>query len=51
MSEVRHARARKVTLSLEGESDAELEADGEIVGRLPAEFEILPGALRVRSPR
>ena len=51
MSEVRHARARKVTLSLEGESDAELEADGEIVGRLPATFEILPGALRVRSPR
>jgi diacylglycerol kinase family enzyme len=27
-----------------------LEVDGELVGRLPAEFEILPGALRVRCP-
>jgi YegS/Rv2252/BmrU family lipid kinase len=51
MSEVNHARARKVhARAASPEEEVKLEVDGELVGRLPAEFEILPGALRVRCP-
>jgi YegS/Rv2252/BmrU family lipid kinase len=51
MQEVRHAHARRVSASSADGSAVKLEVDGEIVGRLPAEFEILPGALRVRCPK
>jgi diacylglycerol kinase family enzyme len=30
--------------------EVKLEIDGEPAGRLPATFEIVPGALRVRCP-
>jgi diacylglycerol kinase (ATP) len=50
MSEVDHARARKVSARAASGEEVKLEVDGELVGRLPAEFEILPGALRVRCP-
>lgn len=50
MSEVRHARARRVTARPASVEEVKLEVDGELVGKLPAEFEILPGALRVRCP-
>jgi len=50
MNEVNHARARKVHARAAGGGEVKLEVDGELVGRLPAEFEILPGALRVRCP-
>jgi diacylglycerol kinase (ATP) len=50
MHEVNHARARRVTARPASGEEVKLEVDGELVGRLPAEFEILPGALRVRCP-
>jgi diacylglycerol kinase family enzyme len=51
MREVRHARARRVRAEPAEGGPVKLEVDGELVGRLPAEFEILPGALRVRCPK
>jgi YegS/Rv2252/BmrU family lipid kinase len=50
MSEVNHARARRVSARPASGDEIKLEVDGELVGRLPAEFEILPNALRVRCP-
>ena len=50
MEEVNHARARRVSARPASADFVKLEVDGELVGRLPAEFEILPGALRVRCP-
>jgi YegS/Rv2252/BmrU family lipid kinase len=50
MQEVRHARARRVRAEPAAAHEVKLELDGELVGRLPAEFEILPAALRVRCP-
>ncbi|HWT00335.1 MAG TPA: diacylglycerol kinase family protein [Pyrinomonadaceae bacterium] len=51
MDEVVAARAKVVTVRAErrGEEVA-LEIDGELPGRLPAVFEIVPKALRVRVP-
>ncbi|MFL6253831.1 MAG: diacylglycerol/lipid kinase family protein [Pyrinomonadaceae bacterium] len=51
MQEVRHALARRVRAASADGSVVKLEVDGELVGRLPAEFELLPCALRVRCPR
>lgn len=50
MQEVRHALARRVRAESADGSVVKLEVDGELVGRLPAEFELLPSALRVRCP-
>jgi len=51
MSEVGHALAAKVSArSMDKNETVELEVDGEIPGCLPATFQILPKALRVRSP-
>ncbi|MCA1640515.1 MAG: hypothetical protein LC785_00735, partial [Acidobacteria bacterium] len=53
MSQVHHALARKIAVSPAddgGEAKVLLEVDGELVGRLPATFEILPAALRLRAP-
>ena len=52
MPEVGHALAAKVfARPVEGNQSVEVEVDGEIPGRLPATFQILPKALRVRCPR
>ncbi len=51
MQEVRHALAQRVRAEPATVGAVKLELDGELVGRLPAEFEILPGAIRVRCPR
>jgi YegS/Rv2252/BmrU family lipid kinase len=48
LRDVRHARARRVAARPEGAAEVGLEVDGELVGRLPAAFELLPKALRVR---
>ncbi|MGH9900982.1 MAG: diacylglycerol/lipid kinase family protein, partial [Pyrinomonadaceae bacterium] len=50
MRKVGHTRARKITArsSTGGDTDVRLEIDGELAGRLPATFEVLPGALRLR---
>jgi len=49
MPEVSHALARKITVrSHDRTSEVALEIDGELPGRLPATFQIVPKALRVR---
>jgi YegS/Rv2252/BmrU family lipid kinase len=50
MREVRHARARRVEARPASGDEVKLEVDGELLGKLPAQFEILPGALRIRCP-
>ena len=50
MQEVRHALSRRVRAESADGSIVKLEVDGELVGSLPAEFELLPRALRVRCP-
>ncbi len=49
MPEVSHALARKVTVRpADRATEVALEVDGELPGRLPATFQIIPEALRVR---
>jgi YegS/Rv2252/BmrU family lipid kinase len=51
MPEVEHSLARKVIVRpVDAEEEIPLEVDGELPGRLPATFQILPEALRVRCP-
>jgi len=51
MPEVSHTRARKVMVrSADKRHEVDLEVDGELPGRLPATFQIIPAALRVRCP-
>ncbi|MBC7929405.1 MAG: diacylglycerol kinase family lipid kinase [Rubrivivax sp.] len=50
MQDVHHTLARRVSARPVADEVVKLESDGEIIGRLPATFEILPGALRVRCP-
>jgi diacylglycerol kinase (ATP) len=51
MSEVGHALAKKVTARPQHKDQIiEFEVDGELPGHLPATFQILPKALRVRCP-
>jgi diacylglycerol kinase (ATP) len=50
MQDVHHALARRVEARPVGGEEVKLEIDGELAGRLPATFEIVPGALRVRCP-
>src|ERR1044071_3290515 len=52
MPEVSHALARKVTVRpSERDKEVALEIDGELPGRLPATFQIIPEVLRVRVAR
>ena len=49
MPEVSHALARKVTIrAADRTGEVALEVDGELPGKLPATFQIIPEALRVR---
>jgi YegS/Rv2252/BmrU family lipid kinase len=49
MRDVRHTRARRISADAATAGDEiTLEIDGELAGRLPADFEIIPRALRVR---
>ncbi len=49
MPEVSHTLARKITVRPQDRSaEVPLEIDGELPGRLPATFQIIPEALRVR---
>jgi diacylglycerol kinase (ATP) len=51
MAEVGHALAAKVSARPVARNQrVEVEVDGEIPGQLPATFQILPKALRVRCP-
>jgi diacylglycerol kinase family enzyme len=52
MADVGHALATKIVArAIDKDQRIEIEVDGEILGPLPATFQILPGALRVRCPR
>jgi YegS/Rv2252/BmrU family lipid kinase len=52
MPEVSHALARKVTVRpADRDKEVALEIDGELPGRLPATFQIIPETLRVRIGR
>jgi len=49
MPEVSHTLARKIQLrAADAGEDINLEIDGELPGRLPATFQVIPAALRVR---
>jgi YegS/Rv2252/BmrU family lipid kinase len=51
MQQVNHTLAKKVLARpANKESVVMLEIDGELPGRLPASFQILPGALKLRCP-
>ena len=51
MNEVTHALAKQVVArALKKDEVVRIELDGEVVGRLPATFQIIPLALRVRCP-
>jgi diacylglycerol kinase family enzyme len=50
MPEVSHALARRVVVRPPDRNfEVHLEVDGELPGKLPATFQIIPDALRVRS--
>ena len=51
LDEVKHTTARRIEVSAFGGEEIHLETDGELPGKLPAVFEILPGALKVRVPK
>jgi len=49
MSEVSHTLARKVVVrAVDTVTEVSLDIDGELPGRLPASFQVIPEALRVR---
>jgi diacylglycerol kinase (ATP) len=51
MNEVTHALAKQlVARPARKDEEIRVELDGEVVGRLPATFEVMPRALRVRFP-
>lgn len=51
LEEVKSTLAKRIEVSPVGNQEIHIETDGELPGRLPAAFEILPGALRVRTPK
>jgi diacylglycerol kinase family enzyme len=51
MDEVNHALAKQIVARpLRKDEVVRVELDGEVVGRLPATFQVVPLALRVRCP-
>ena len=51
MDEVNHALAKQIVARpLKKDDVVRVELDGEVVGRLPATFQVMPLALRVRCP-
>ena len=51
LKEVKSTLARKIEVSPTGNNEIHIEIDGELPGRLPATFEIVPNALSVRVPK
>ncbi len=50
LSEVKSLSARRVEVCPTGSEDIHIEVDGELLGRLPAIYEVVPSALKVRVP-
>ena len=52
LAEVKSTQARVIEVSpLDKSAAVHLEIDGELPGKLPAVYEIVPGALKVRVPK
>ncbi len=51
LDEVKHRTAQRIEISATNGTEIHLETDGELPGKLPAVFEIIPSALRVRVPK
>lgn len=51
LKEVKATQARKIEVSPVNDEEIHIEVDGELPGRLPATFEILPKALKMRVPK
>jgi diacylglycerol kinase (ATP) len=52
LPEVKGRRARKIEIDVADKfGTADIEVDGELLGKLPAIYESIPGALRVRVPK
>jgi YegS/Rv2252/BmrU family lipid kinase len=51
LDEVKHRTAKRIEVSAFGTEEIHLELDGELPGKLPAVFEVVPAALRVRVPK
>ncbi len=51
LNEVKSTLVKKIEISAAGTSETVLlETDGELLGRLPAVFEVVPNAIRIRVP-
>ena len=51
LEEVKMTTARRIEISAANEEEILIETDGELPGKLPATYEIVPDALRIRVPR
>jgi YegS/Rv2252/BmrU family lipid kinase len=52
MKQVQHARAARISARpARRDDEIQIEVDGELPGKLPATFEIIPRALRIRLPQ
>lgn len=51
LDEVKHTTAKKIEVSAYNNEEIHLETDGELPGKLPAVFEIIPCALKIRVPK
>ncbi len=51
LEEVKASLAKRIEVSPVGNQEIHIETDGELPGKLPAVFEILPNALKIRVPK
>jgi diacylglycerol kinase (ATP) len=51
LKEVKSSQARKIEVSPVSNQEIHIETDGELPGKLPAVFEIVPDKLKIRAPR
>ncbi|MDM7924133.1 MAG: diacylglycerol kinase family lipid kinase [Pyrinomonadaceae bacterium] len=51
LAEVKSVRAKRIEARSADGSEIHIEVDGELPGRLPAVYEVVPGALRLRVPK